>query len=89
MSALLESIYDIALDAGKAIMDRYHANVQVEEKADSSPVTEADIAANTIIVERLMSLTPEIPILSEESAHTPWPERQHWSSFWLVGLVLG
>lgn len=89
MSALLESIYGIALDAGKAIMDRYHANVQVEEKADSSPVTEADIAANTIIVERLMSLTPDIPILSEESAHTPWPERQHWSSFWLVDPLDG
>lgn len=89
MSTLLESIYEIALDAGKAIMDRYHTNVQVEEKADSSPVTEADIAANTIIVERLMSLTPDIPILSEESAHTSWPERQHWSSFWLVDPLDG
>ncbi|MCG7584902.1 MULTISPECIES: 3'(2'),5'-bisphosphate nucleotidase CysQ [Photobacterium] len=89
MSTLLESIYGIALEAGEAIMERYHGNVQVSEKADSSPVTEADLAANTIIVEQLKALTPDIPILSEESAHTPWPERQHWSSFWLVDPLDG
>lgn len=89
MSILLESIYGIALEAGKAIMQHYHGNVQVSEKADSSPVTEADLAANAIIVEQLKALTPDIPILSEESAHTPWPERQHWSSFWLVDPLDG
>ncbi|WP_299021452.1 3'(2'),5'-bisphosphate nucleotidase CysQ [uncultured Photobacterium sp.] len=89
MSTLLESIYDIALEAGAAIMDRYHGNIQVEEKADSSPVTEADLAANAIIVERLTSLTPDIPILTEESAHTPWAERQYWKTYWLVDPLDG
>ncbi|WP_036801551.1 3'(2'),5'-bisphosphate nucleotidase CysQ [Photobacterium marinum] len=89
MSNLLESIYDIALEAGAAIMERYHGNIQVEEKADSSPVTEADLAANTIIVEQLTRLTPEIPLLTEESAHTPWSERQEWSTFWLVDPLDG
>ncbi|RLV61035.1 3'(2'),5'-bisphosphate nucleotidase [Parashewanella curva] len=89
MSKLLESIYDIAIDAGTAIMERYHSNILVEKKADSSPITEADLAANKIIVERLSALTPNIPILTEESAQVPWAERQHWDSYWLVDPLDG
>ncbi|UXI01039.1 3'(2'),5'-bisphosphate nucleotidase CysQ [Photobacterium sp. TY1-4] len=89
MSTLLESIYHIAKEAGAAIMAHYHANVEVSEKADSSPVTAADLAANAIIVQQLTALTPEIPVLSEESAHTQWPERQHWQRFWLVDPLDG
>ncbi|MGF1874436.1 3'(2'),5'-bisphosphate nucleotidase CysQ [Photobacterium frigidiphilum] len=89
MSILLESIYEIALDAGKVIMNHYHSGVHVEEKADHSPVTAADIAANDIIVERLMMLTPDIPILSEESVHSSWSERQGWTAFWLVDPLDG
>lgn len=89
MSILLESIYEIALDAGEAIMNHYHSDVYVEEKADHSPVTAADIAANEIIVERLMALTPDIPVLSEESAHSSWSERQSWTAFWLVDPLDG
>lgn len=89
MSILLESIYEIALDAGKAIMNHYHSDVYVEEKVDHSPVTAADVAANDIIIERLMTLTPDIPVLSEESAHTSWSERQRWTAFWLVDPLDG
>ncbi|MEJ2766892.1 3'(2'),5'-bisphosphate nucleotidase CysQ [Photobacterium sp. MCCC 1A19761] len=89
MSTLLESIYHIAKEAGAAIMEHYHTNVEVSEKADSSPVTAADLAANAIIVQQLTALTPEIPVLSEESAHTQWPERQHWQRFWLVDPLDG
>lgn len=89
MSTLLESIYHIAKEAGGSIMEHYHANVEVSEKADSSPVTAADLAANAIIIEQLAELTPEIPVLSEESAHTQWPERQHWQRFWLVDPLDG
>lgn len=89
VNALLTSIHEIALDAGQAIMERYHSDVNVQEKADSSPVTEADLAANDVIIGRLSELTPDIPILSEESALTPWQERQHWDRFWLVDPLDG
>ncbi|QUJ67765.1 3'(2'),5'-bisphosphate nucleotidase CysQ [Photobacterium sp. GJ3] len=89
MSTRLESIYQVALEAGQAIMDCYHSNVQVEAKADNSPVTEADLAANAVIIRHLSELTPEIPVLSEESAHTEWQERQHWETFWLVDPLDG
>ncbi|MGF1836430.1 3'(2'),5'-bisphosphate nucleotidase CysQ [Photobacterium sanguinicancri] len=89
MKALLESIVEIALSAGDAIMMRYHSNIEVKEKADSSPVTEADLAANAIIIDRLTSLTPNIPILSEESVHIDWEDRQSWETFWLVDPLDG
>ncbi|MGR2768533.1 3'(2'),5'-bisphosphate nucleotidase CysQ [Photobacterium ganghwense] len=89
MGNQLSSLYDIAIAAGKVIMEHYHSQVQVTEKADSSPVTEADLAANALIIEELEKLTPDIPILSEESAHTPWQERQKWERFWLVDPLDG
>ncbi|PST86396.1 3'(2'),5'-bisphosphate nucleotidase CysQ [Photobacterium jeanii] len=89
MKALLDPIVEIALAAGDAIMTRYHSNIEITEKDDTSPVTAADLAANAIILERLQALTPEIPILSEESEHTAWQQRQNWQRFWLVDPLDG
>ncbi|KJF83654.1 3'(2'),5'-bisphosphate nucleotidase [Photobacterium angustum] len=89
MAMLLDEIYSIALEAGAAIMARYHGQVQITQKSDSSPVTDADLAANELIVTKLQQLTPEIPILSEESAHTDWQQRQNWGTFWLVDPLDG
>lgn len=89
MSDILDSIHQIALSAGQVILQHYHRNVEVMEKADKSPVTAADLAANTVIVESLAKLTPDLPILSEESAHADWQERQHWRTFWLVDPLDG
>ena len=89
MTTLLDAIYTIALDAGKSIMTYYHSNITVENKADNSPVTIADLAANEIIINQLQQLTPDIPILSEESPQTDWQQRQYWQSFWLVDPLDG
>lgn len=89
MTTLLDAIYTIALDAGKSIMTHYHSNITVENKADNSPVTIADLAANDIIINQLQQLTPDIPILSEESPRTDWQQRQYWQSFWLVDPLDG
>ncbi|MCD9558154.1 3'(2'),5'-bisphosphate nucleotidase CysQ [Photobacterium carnosum] len=89
MTTLLDAIYTIVLDAGKSIMTHYHSNITVENKADNSPVTIADLAANEIIINQLQQLTPDIPILSEESPQTDWQQRQYWQSFWLVDPLDG
>ncbi|MGF1689099.1 3'(2'),5'-bisphosphate nucleotidase CysQ [Photobacterium japonica] len=89
MDSQLDAIYEIAISAGKAIMDRYHGQVQIAEKADNSPVTDADLAANAIIIEGLAALTPNIPVLSEESEHSSWETRQSWERFWLVDPLDG
>ena len=57
-----------AIEAGEKIMDVRNGNIKVSYKDDSSPVTLADQAAEDIILRDLNELTPEIPIVAEESA---------------------
>ena len=88
--ALREGVIAIAREAGAAIMAVYGGDVAVRAKADDSPVTAADLAAHRCIVDGLAQLTPEIPVLSEESAHTvPQQLRRGWSRFWLVDPLDG
>lgn len=86
----MKEIINIALEAGKKIMDIYNsADFGVELKDDNSPLTLADRASNKVIVDRLSSLFPEIPILSEEGRDIPYQERAHWDKFWLVDPLDG
>jgi len=90
MSAIPYSkIVQVAKDAGEAIMAIYAQDFEVYQKNDSSPLTEADLAAHNIIDAALKKLTPELPILSEESENAPWAARQQWDSYWLVDPLDG
>ena len=90
MRELLASVTDLAADAGKAIMEIYdHAACEVVAKADDSPLTAADLASNHAIVSGLRKLTPEWPVLSEESENTPYESRRDWGIFWLVDPLDG
>ncbi len=86
---LRETVIAIARQAGAAIMEIYAGSFDVAHKDDASPLTAADLAAHRIIVEGLERLTPDLPVLSEESADIPWATRQHWSSYWLVDPLDG
>lgn len=87
---MLDQICQLARDAGDAIMQVYDGAkpMDVVSKADDSPVTAADIAAHTVILKGLQTLTPDIPVLSEE-APQGWDERQHWQRYWLVDPLDG
>ena len=86
---LLEPVCNIARDAGVAIMDIYATNFSSERKADGSLVTKADTAAETIILSALASLTPDIPIVSEErSAIGDFPDITG-GTFWSVDPLDG
>ena len=63
----LKELCRIAQKAGEAILTHYRQPIEVQRKDDNSPVTQADLAAHRIIVEALRALTPEIPVISEES----------------------
>jgi 3'(2'), 5'-bisphosphate nucleotidase len=65
-SHLLEAIVTAAIDAGKVAHDIYRGDVAVKSKADDSPVTNADHAAEAIILERLAKAAPRIPVIAEE-----------------------
>ena len=86
---LAERVSDIARQASEAILDIYHSDFSVASKADASPVTAADVAADRIIRDALQAITPEIPVFSEESATAPWNERQNRRRCWLVDPLDG
>ena len=63
-----ERIAEIALGAGKVIMDVYESDFNVARKEDTSPVTEADEKAEALILRTLAELAPDVPVLAEEAA---------------------
>lgn len=88
LAGLLDQVEQIAFRAGDAIMEVYGRTFDVEEKADQSPLTEADMAANTVIVAALNALPGEIPVLSEEAVEAfPGPDAN--GRYWLVDPLDG
>lgn len=87
---LLEAVTDIACRAGREILEVYGAEeILATTKADASPLTLADLRAHRLIEEALQLLTPQIPVLSEEEAATPFAERSRWQCYWLVDPLDG
>ncbi len=56
----------LARRAGAAILDVKRHGIHTEAKSDGSPVTDADLAANAVILEGLSKLLPYVPLISEE-----------------------
>ena len=86
---LVEPVLEIAREAGRRILEIYGREFAVESKADESPLTEADMASHRAIVSGLSALTPDIPLLSEESADIPYEERRRWDEYWLIDPLDG
>jgi 3'(2'),5'-bisphosphate nucleotidase len=91
---LLAEAEAIAVRAGKVILGHYQGVIAQRAKADASPVTVADEAAEAVIVPALRALTPDIPIVSEEAVaagHIPEVHGPGNSSnrFWLVDPLDG
>ena len=86
---LLDHAIAIARAAGAAIMPFYRrGDTAARAKADDSPVTAADEAADALITAALRDLTPTIPVVSEESAD-PVAGGTPASVFWLVDPLDG
>ncbi len=66
---LAETLLPIAIAAGDAILAVRRAGHGVEWKADASPVTEADRAAEAVIMAGLAEAAPKIPVVAEEAAY--------------------
>jgi 3'(2'), 5'-bisphosphate nucleotidase len=89
LAALAEALKPIVESAGEAIMKVYDGAFAVQHKHDNSPLTLADLESQRVIIEALERITPDIPILSEESAAAPWSERQRWNELWIVDPLDG
>ena len=75
--------------AGREVMAIYARDFSVETKDDQSPLTEADMASHHALVALLEDLTPDVPVLSEESAEIPYATRQAWHRYWLIDPLDG
>jgi len=84
---LIAPLTDLVIRAGEAILAVNRAAMKVDGKQDGSPVTEADLAADTIIGEGLARLAPEIPAVSEERVHLA--KLPYRGSFFLVDPLDG
>lgn len=89
-AGLLDKVTTIARAAGGEILEVYGSGeITATLKSDESPLTVADLRAHRLIVDALAQLTPQIPILSEEAAATPFSERSRWARYWLVDPLDG
>ncbi len=87
---LIEEIIRISKDVGEIILEIYNkSDSDFQLKDDLTPLTEADITAHNIIKENLKSLTPEVPIISEEDSNIPFELRSKWKRYWLVDPLDG
>lgn len=89
LASLMEGTVAIARAAGTRIMRIYEQGFSVQDKQDSSPLTEADMAAHAAIDDGLEELAAEYPVLSEESAAIPFEDRARWGRYWLVDPLDG
>ncbi|HEX6704252.1 MAG TPA: 3'(2'),5'-bisphosphate nucleotidase CysQ [Albitalea sp.] len=88
MDEWLEPLIALARSAGRVVMEVYAAGFTVQHKADASPVTEADLRAEAVVVDGLRVLAPDIPVIGEEAVAAglaPAPGER----FWLVDALDG
>ncbi len=89
LQALVEPVVQLAENAGHAILEVYSTDFAVQSKADESPLTQADLASHRRIVAGLARLTPDLPVISEESGLPAFDERKGWSRYWLIDPLDG
>jgi 3'(2'), 5'-bisphosphate nucleotidase len=87
--ALKDELVAVARKAGAVILDIYHRDFETLRKADRSPVTEADTAAEAVILEALARLAPEIPVIAEEQSAKDGVPVSAPSRFFLVDPLDG
>ena len=89
----IDKIIEISEKAGKEILAIYNdteSSSKFETKQDNSPLTKADISSHNYIAKSLRSITPNIPLLSEENAsEISFQQRSSWETYWLVDPLDG
>ena len=89
MKSLIDPVVTLAIDAGRKILEVYSSDFEVQSKDDDSPLTQADLASHHCIVAGLEALTPDIPIISEESELPGFAERREWDRYWIIDPLDG
>lgn len=87
--ALTTPLISLTTQVGEMIMSFYKSDIAIKIKSNQTPLTIVDQNAHQQIVQGLTKLTPELPILSEESNNISFSEREKWQAYWLVDPLDG
>ncbi len=79
----------LTTQVGEVIMSHYKTNLSVKAKVDKTPLTMVDEQSNQLLVSALNQLTPNIPIISEESKIIDFAIRSKWNEYWLIDPLDG
>tara|TARA_B100000900_G_C20483602_1_gene676521 strand:- start:197 stop:973 length:777 start_codon:yes stop_codon:yes gene_type:complete len=84
---ITEELIPVFESAGKESINLYKNGLKIEIKEDGSPVSNGDLIVNEIISKKISQLTPNIPIISEETVDTKIKNKH--SIFWLIDPIDG
>ena len=84
---IIENLIETFLYAGEVALELRKKGLKKEIKSDNTPVTNGDLEVNKIVTAKLFELTPDIPIVSEESSLNK--NNNSLNDFWLVDPIDG
>ncbi len=84
---ITEALLDTFVQAGEIAKKISVEGVKITIKEDKSPVTNADLAVNDLLKDKIKSLTPNIPIISEENVNLS--SKNLDKNFWLIDPIDG
>ena len=84
---IVENLINTFLDAGKVSLSLRNKGLIKKIKSDDTPVTNGDLEVNKIVSQNLKKLTPDIPIISEETSENK--SLNNLKDFWLVDPIDG
>ena len=84
---IVENLVQTFLDAGKVSLDLRKQGLIKEIKSDNTPVSNGDLKVNEILIKKILNLTPNIPIVSEETSENK--SRNNLENFWLIDPIDG
>ena len=84
---IIENLVKTFLNAGDVSLELRQKGLKKEIKSDNTPVSNGDLEVNKIVTKKLLELTPNIPIVSEETSHNK--NNNNLKDFWLVDPIDG
>ena len=87
LKEITEKLLDTFLEAGRVAREINLRGLKIETKTDNTPVTDGDLAVDKLLRENIANLTPNLPIISEETTNIAVKNEN--KTFWLIDPIDG
>ena len=87
LKSISENLINTFKIAGEVSIDLYKKGLKIEIKEDKSPVSNGDLKVNELITNKIKELTPNVPIVSEETVNLKIKNKA--KIFWLIDPIDG